>query len=128
MKACSTFMPYTPAMSEKGTKNIFIRNLVFIMAQNGLTYLDIDKMKNKPCSGRYVAMLVKGERSPNIEIVGELARALNVSPSDLLNPTFPEAYAEANNLAEVVKHYLDSNEEGRKHILSSATIAPKKPI
>ena len=126
MKSCSPLIPYNATMSGNGTKNIFIRNLVFIMAQNGLTYSDIDKMKNKPCSGRYVAMLVKGERSPNIEIVEELARALNVSSSDLLNPTFPETYAEANNLAEVVKHYLDANEEGRNHILSSAAIAPKK--
>jgi transcriptional regulator with XRE-family HTH domain len=123
-----SYMHYNSDMSTNRAKNVFIRNLVFIMDQNGLTYSGIDKMKKRPCSGRYVAMLVKGERSPNIEIVGELARALNVSPADLLNPTFPEEYAEANNLAEVVKLYLSANEEGRKHILSSAAIAPKKPL
>ena len=37
--------------------------------------------------------------------------------------SMPEEYAVENNLAEVVKHYLDANEEGRNHILSSAAIA-----
>tara|TARA_R110000764_G_scaffold76727_1_gene154101 strand:- start:23 stop:364 length:342 start_codon:yes stop_codon:yes gene_type:complete len=113
-------------MNPAETKKVFIRNLVFLMSQEGMRYADIDKLRDKPCSGQYVGMLVRGERTPTIEILSGLANTFNLNASDLLNPTLPEEYAVENNLAEVVKHYLDANDEGRKHILSSAAIAPKK--
>jgi len=119
---------YTPRMDTAEVKKVFIRNLVFLMAQNGLSYADITKMnkRDRPVHGRYVSMLVKGERTPTIEVLASLGEMFGLSPTEMLNPTLPRDYAEENNLAEVVKHYLDANEEGRNHILSSAAIAPKK--
>ena len=117
-------------MDTAEVKKVFIRNLVFLMAQNGLSYADITKMnkRDRPVHGRYVSMLVKGERTPTIETLASLGEMFGLSPTEMLNPTLPEEYAEENNLAEVVKLYLSANEEGRKHILSSAAIAPKKPL
>ena len=91
-----------------------------------MRYADIERMSDRPCSGSYVGLLVRGERTPTIEVLSALANMIKLNAADMLNPTLPEDYAEENNLAEVVKHYLDANEEGRNHILSSAAIAPKK--
>ena len=115
------------AMNPAETKGVFITNLGFLMSQEGMRYADIDKLRDKPCSGQYVGMLMRGERTPTIAVLAGLANIFNLSAYDLLNPTLPEEYVVENNLTEVVRQYLDSTEEGRKHILSSATIAPKKP-
>ena len=111
------------------TKEILATNIQFLMALKGLTYYDLDKLSKEgrsDISGRLLRLVVRGESSPTVERLIALSKLLKVSPWMLLWPDLPDNLVDADEVAEIIKHYASSTKEGREYIARTAEFTPKK--
>lgn len=58
-------------------------NLILAMAKACCSYADLEKKAG--ISGSTIARIKKGQQTPNIKTIGKIARALGISPSEIMH-------------------------------------------
>lgn len=81
---------------------VFGQRLRHTRRERGLTLDDLGNLVGRPAP--LLSMLENGKREPNLSLLNELARALEVTPATLLDPTPPSHRAELEIALEQIQH------------------------
>lgn len=95
-----------------------ITNLKMLIEVTKISYGDL--AKKSQVSERHIKYILRGERTPSIEIADQLASAFGLTGWQLIMPSLPYDLARNGRLEKLIEHVTHSSNESRDYILRVA--------
>lgn len=126
---CSVVALYALGMKNKTpTAETFASNLKMLLDVTGMKKDEVGKKAG--ISGRYISMLINGERTPTVMVADDIAAAFGISVLEMLRPGLVYDTAKAGGLTKVLDAYAaasDSTKQYVDEVLRREAIQPDAP-
>jgi transcriptional regulator with XRE-family HTH domain len=100
--------------TRQSVSDTFAQNLRVLMHHESLSMPSLAKLSG--VSGRMIAYILTKERTPTIEIADAIAKAFRLEGWQMMIPDFATTRTSSAKLSELIHHYAQSTEQGRKFI------------